>query len=69
MDIQLVLFVTWAIMAFGVMLGTIIFAVWERQKLEDAESARAGSLVPEIFIIQEDFEEVLGRGYSERRDR
>lgn len=69
MDIELVLFVCWAFLAFGFMLGTIIFAVWERKRLSNAERARAGSLVPEIFIVQEDFEEVLGRGYSERRSR
>lgn len=69
MDIQLLLFICWAFIAFGFMLGTIIFAVWERRKLSNAERARAGSLVPEIYIVHEDFEEVLGRGYSARRSR
>jgi hypothetical protein len=64
MDVQLVFFLAWAFLAFTFVLATIVFAVWERRKYSNAETARAGSLVPEIYIVQEDFEEVLERGYS-----
>lgn len=69
MDFQTIMFICWAIVAFAFMILMVVFAVWERNKLTNAEIARAGSLVPEIYIVQEDYEEVLGRGYTARRNR
>jgi hypothetical protein len=67
MDLEVILFMGWAVLAFGFMLSTIVFVVWERKRISNAERAREGSLIPEIYVVQENFEEVLGRGYSERR--
>jgi hypothetical protein len=67
MDIEVLFFGVWAVAALAFLTGTIMFAVWERRMLANAERARLGSLIPEIYIVQDNFEEVLGRGYSERR--
>lgn len=51
-------------LGFIVFLGHELWKWWSTRTTK----ALAGSLIPEIYIVPENFEEIIARNYSERRN-